>query len=650
MREIIFLIAFLSSCQALAQDNDPLLFSIGDDKVHVSEFKYIYEKNNAGSADYSEKSINEYLDLYKKFKLKVHKAKSLGMDTIKSLQRELEGYRKQLADSYLKDKEIADRLVDEVLGRAQEDREVSHIFFAADEKAGATMKERARKKADETYEKLKANKGAGFGMMAKTLSEDKTSSKNEGYLGYYTAPLPDGFYEFERAMYDTPKGSFSKPIRSKMGYHIIYVSNIRPARGEMEIAHILIKSMVNGATRPDAKRLIDSLDARLKKGEAFEDVAKAYSEDNKTKQLGGYLGFMGVNQYEKIFEDSAFGLTKDGQVSKPVKSKVGYHLIKRISQRTLGNDKKARKRIQSRLSKNDRQSIAENQLLDNVKLETGFKENRKLLEDFTSTLDESFYTYKWSTQDDYKLKGALFNIEKRYYNIKDFAEFTKKSIRTRLKFQKSNDFNEAVDYLYDAFVRQELLAHEEANLEEKYPDFKALMREYREGILLFEITKNEVWDKASQDTVGLKSFFEENRSSYMWPDRLKTKKVTFKSEESDKLYKYAKKKGFKKFMDKYGKDKKYEVLALEVIMEDNVFGGDRNKLKTGEISDLNKVSEPFFYVFESSIPSSRKTMEEARGYVIADYQDKLESGWVKSLMNEFPININSETLKGLVKK
>lgn len=649
MRKIVLLIAFFSTCLIQAQSDDPVLFTIGEDKVTVSEFKYIYEKNNAGAADYSEKSVSEYLDLYKKFKLKVHKARQLGMDTISSLQRELEGYRKQLADSYLKDKEISDKLVDEVFQRSQEDRKVAHIFFSSAENAPPALQEKVEQRAKDVHSKLKTNKGAGFELMAKTLSDDKASAKNEGILGYYTAPLPDGFYEFESAMYETPVGSFTKPIKSKMGYHIIKVLDTRPARGEVEIGHILIKTKVKGQERPRAKQFVDTLALRIKNGEPFEDVARQFSEDNKTKDLGGYLGYMGINQYEPVFEDAAFALEQDGQVTGPILSKVGYHLIKRISRRTVGSDEKAKKRIQSRISKNDRQGIAENQLLEAVKKEANFSENRHLLDDFVATLDDGFFSYKWEPRTDYIKKGALFNVADRYYNVDDFADFCKKSVRSRLKYAKIKELPETADILLDAFIRQEILAYEEANLEEKYPDFKALMREYREGILLFEITKNEVWDKASQDTVGLEEYFKANRSQYMWPERLQVKKISFDSPETEKLYKFAKKKGWEKFIEKYAGDSQHNIIATDDVLNENIFKGDLRKLKAGQLSELNKSNGTYFYAFKSVIPSGTKTLDEARGYVIADYQDKLEKEWVESLKKDFPIEVESKTLKSLIR-
>ena len=319
------MLLFLTLFQLDAQKNDKVLFSIGDEKVYVSEFNYIYEKNNAKDADYSKESLEEYLDLYKKFKLKVHKAKDVGLDTVKTLREELAGYRKQLANSYLKDKEINARLIDEVVERMKEDVEVSHIFVSAEDRATQQVKSGALMKVNEIKKKLDG--GSPFDLMAKSLSEDRSSANKKGYLGYYTAPLPNGFYEFENAMYETKKGQISQPVKSKMGYHVIKVLDRRPARGQVEISHILLRKKGVNRTLPKTKILADSVYLLLKEGRNFENMAGKFSDDSKTKAKGGYLGFIGINQFDKIFEDAAFALENDNDYSKPIETDIGFHII-----------------------------------------------------------------------------------------------------------------------------------------------------------------------------------------------------------------------------------------------------------------------------------------------------------------------------------
>ncbi len=654
MKKIIYLLIFFQASILTAQSEDPILFTVADNDVHLSEFKYIYEKNNADKADYSQQSINEYLDLYKKFKLKVHRARMQGLDTVKTLQSELAGYRKQLAATYLKDKEIAERLVNEVEDRYIEDREVSHIFIAAGEKDSDEKKERAWDKIVNIHNKLVQNDGAGFGLMAKSLSEDPASAKNNGYLGFYTSPLPDGFYEFENAMYTTGVGEFSKPFRSRMGYHILHVTQARDARGEMEIAHILIRKRKDGMALAETKAKIDSIYAKLDAGENFEEIATQFSQDLKTKDKGGYLGFFGINQYELPFEDAAFRLHNDNQYSRPVETKLGYHIIKRISKRDYGNKTRARKRIETRINNNNRFKIAEEKLLNDVKEEAGFIEERMQLRRFVQSVGDNFYSYKWEPHNFDSKKMTLFTLAGKEHTLNDFGYYVKTNIRERLKFSKNTSISEATDVLYDKYVKEIVMSYEEANLESKYPDFKSLMREYREGILLFEITKNEVWDKASQDTVGLRNFYEANKLKYNWPNRLKIDKITVTGKDDKAVqsaYKYAKKKGYKKFKEKYDNDANYKVYYNQETVEDASEEAAKFKSKqAGSISELQSANNGGNFSFLTEVlPARMKSLAEARGYVIADYQDQLEKKWVDELKSSYPVMVNQETLNSIIR-
>jgi len=652
MRMVIFLFCALQSIAAYTQANDPVLFEVADDAVHLSEFTYIYEKNNADNADYSKESLNEYLELYKKFKLKVKRAKAIGLDTVQALNEELAGYRSQLAKSYLKDKEISERLVTQVMDRMEQDVEVSHIFVSASPRARKESIEAAEQKIADIYDKVQENDGKYFETMAQTLSEDKISSKKGGRLGYYTAPLPDGFYNFENAMYETEVGKVSKPIRSKMGFHILKVSDKRPARGQLEISHILIRNEKSASINTKDQILADSVYNLVKDGRSFENMAAKFSDDLKTKSNGGYLGFFGINQYEASFENAAFGLAEDGDVSRPIQTKLGYHIIKRISKRDNSDKEKLKKRIENRIRKDDRFAIAEEKLLEDVKKQAGFREEKLTLKRFTTALNSDFYSYKWE-QPSFNDNLNLFTLGEETYTLNDFASYVKTNIRERLKFSKNKPVQEAGEEMYDSFLKEKVMAYEESNLEKKYPDFKSLMQEYREGILLFEITKQEVWDKASQDSTGLKKFYDNNANQYMWPERANVYKYTITSTKKDDAtaaYQYAQKKGHDKFIKKYKDDKETFVkFTKETVSQEDkaVEGMTFGKKSVSKLTHSGRTST--FYRFVESVKPVAKTLSEARGYVIADYQDYLESNWVKELMKTYPIKVNQKVLKSITK-
>ena len=647
---LLLAILLITANVLTAQDEDPVLFTVADSEVRLSEFKYIYEKNNSDKADYSKESLEEYLELYKKFKLKVQRAREIGLDTVRSLQTELEGYRKQLAKSYLKDKEISESLINEVIERMQTDIQVEHIFVSAETKSSEARKNAAKEKIYNIYDKLTTNGGEGFADMAKTLSEDKLSAIKGGKLGYYTSPLPDGFYEFENAMYSLKPGEYSKPVKSKMGYHIVRVTDTRPARGEMEIAHILVRKKSRSLAA--AKTLIDSVYGLLDEGRNFENMAAKFSEDTKSKSNGGYLGYFAINQYERAFEDAAFSLESDGAYTKPVETDLGYHIIKRVSKRDNSDIDRVRKRIQARINNNDRFSIAEEKMIETVKLEAGFDEDPLMLKRFSTALDEGFYSYKWQASD-YDDNMIMFTLAGKDYNLDAFAQYCKSSVRERLKFNKTTPPAEAAEKLYADFIKEKVMKYEEANLENKYADFRALMREYREGILLFEITKQEVWDKASQDSAGLVQFFNESGKVYEWPERVAVYKYKIEGDDNGAIavYSFAQKKSHDKLVEKFGKSDQIKLEFEELIVDKSAEMIQGLELKNNSVTKLITKPKPAnFVAFKELVAPTPKTLEEAKGYVIADYQDHLESNWIKKLEKAYPIKLNKKVFSSIVKK
>ncbi len=645
---LFVLVALILPIGINAQNEDPVLFSVKNNPVHVSEFLYIYSKTNRDKANFSKASLEEYLDLYTKFKLKVQRAKDMQLDTIPSLQQELAGYRKQLADSYLLDKEVTEKLIREAYERSLKDVKISHIMVSLKKNPSPQDTLLAYKRIMQIKGKLDG--GSDFVKVAKSLSDDKSAATNNGNLGYFTSPFPNGFYDFESAAYALPKGKHSQPVRTPIGYHIIRVEDVRPARGEMEAAHILIRK---DAQNP--KRDIDSVYAQLENGYQFEEAAKIYSADKKTASKGGYVGFFGISKYEKAFEDAVFALTEDGTYTKPVQTLAGWHIIKRISRKSAPDYDKAKTRLKAKIQKDTRFELAKVAMVEQIKEANGFKSMSGSISQFGAILDKEFLTYRWQAPKE-KSKEVIFALGNDQHTLGDFTTYLQKESRKRMQMAKTGSVVNALTTLYKDYITETALKYEERNLEAKYPDFKALMREYEEGILLFEITKKEVWDKASQDTTGLRKFYEKNKSKYKWGKRAVVSTYTLNDAAhlTEKVSKFAQKNSPSAVLVKYNKEEKMPVSQQETIVERG-----RNKeidamdWKPGTLSKMEmdrKNKRITFMKVEKILEPSTKKLNEARGYVVADYQDFLEKQWLTELKKAYKVQTNKKVFKGLIKK
>ena len=638
-----------------AQKGSDVLMEVGGNKVSVDEFRYIYEKNNGNNADYSKASLDEYIDLYTKFKLKVEKAKSMRLDTIVALQKELQGYRTQLANSFLTDKEVFNKLVEEIHERQKEDVRISHILVTVNSKGANKRKEEAKKKLLNIKQQLK--EGKLFADLAKEYSDDRNTKDKGGDLGFITAYLPSGFYQLENAMYDLKLNEVSDPIETKLGFHIVQVTEKRPARGHIEVAHIFRKTdKTNRTSVTESKRIMDSLYVALQNDANFGQLAKSFSEDKNTNNKGGVLPVFGIAVYDSKFEDTAFNLENDGQISKPIRTAVGHHIIKRISKPAPKTIDELKVILKEKIKKFDRYETAQDKMIEKVKETSQFRERRNVLKNFAATLNEDFYSYKWKPSKDLNDDVLMSFGPNSDESLSDFAAFAKKQTRLRSQFDKTKPLAEAVEEIYDEFVKTKAFEYEQANLETKYPEFKALMREYQEGILLFEATKINVWDKANQDTLGLYKFYEQNKSEYIFEEQATIGKYivnTTDAKQLKKIMKCAKKHSPEKTLKRFNKNGKELIEYTEIDVEPGnkeLVGLEFKKKSISEpVIDTNSKKSLFKKVVKIS-PSRRKSLKEARGYVVADFQDQLEKQWITELKREYSVEINQDIYNLLLKK
>lgn len=638
---------------SFGQQQDEILFSVNGQGIGVSEFLYIYGKNNAKDADYSRKSLQEYLDLYKKFKLKVAKARAMKLDTLPELREELNTYKQQVSNSYIMDKEVTDQLIREVYERQRKDLSLKHIFFQVLPNALPQDTLAAWKRAMKAYGELMG--GVPFGKVVQENSDDRSNINHSGDLGYVTSMLPDGFYEVENTIYSLQPGDVSLPVRSSAGYHILRVDDIRPARREMEIAQILIKKPTEREQDQAGKPNADKVYSLLKNGSDFAEMVRTFSNDESTKAKDGYIGFVGINQFEKSFEDAIFQLEKDWDISTPIESRVGWHIIKRISKKAELPFEESREKIKALVEADGRFMYARNRVIDKIKQANGFKVNQNHLNAFIQSLPPEFTSYSWevpATMPD----DELFTLGAKTYTTREFAHYLRQNTRERLQYAAGTPASQVVPAIFNTYVTEKTIEFEQEHLAKAYPEFRNLMREYEEGILLFEITRQSVWDKASTDTTGLNQFFNKNRNKYKWEERARVTEYTVRTKDESTIktiYELSRKKEVDKLVKHFDKAYPGMVSFEKTYVEKTTEGSGVTPWVAGQVTPYTIDKENGLATWrkvEKIVPPQLKTLDESRGYVIADYQDFLEKAWIVQLEKEFPITVNHLVFESLVKK
>ncbi|MBR6091327.1 MAG: peptidylprolyl isomerase [Bacteroidales bacterium] len=655
MKKVLVLLIALTPALLFAQGwKSKTLITLGDNNISAGEFMGVYEKNNVQSDVIDKKSVNEYLDMYVNFKLKVIEAENLKMDTMPKFVKEYNSYREQLAKPYFSSEEANEQLIEEAYERMHWDINAAHILVKCDVNAVPADTLKAYNRAMEIRKRI--INGENFGDVAEDTSDDISVSDttvngrfykgNRGELGYFT--VFDMVYPFETGAYNTKEGQISLPVRSDFGYHIIKVNSKTPACGTIRAAHIFLAVNDSDPEKTDSvvKAKAYNVYNEIKKdGSNWEVIVRKYSDDKGSAANEGLLSPFKVNQIVPEFITVVKGL-QPKEISEPVKTNYGYHIIRLIATSGVKDIEDEHENIKKRVEKDMRAKVSEEVVLNRFKKENKFKEYVKVKDAFIATIDSTLKEGNYVMAEGVDTSKVLFKFGKQKYTVADFVEFIREN-------QVKQPFMSAGSYaykLYDEYLKRSAFAYEDAHLEEKYPDFKLLVQEYHDGILLFDLMDKEVWKKAEQDTVGLENYYNAHKDEYMWGERLKTVYATVNHPENvarvEELVK-----------TDLGMDSIRAILKAEEIRGvsvkirywqhgDNV-DIDETEWKAGELrvipSTVDKTTK-IVRVLEVRDPEP-KTLNEAKGLVISAYQQQLEEDWLNELKAKYPVTVNEKTLE-----
>lgn len=650
----IFTLIFLYGSFAQLE-GDEVLMTIGNEDVTVDEFLYVYKKNNPSADSIDREDMMEYLDLYINFRLKVMEAKEMKLDTSDKFRKELAGYRKQLAQPYFRDDKLEEKLIKEAYERKLEDIRARHILITVDKNAPPADTLAAYEKVMDIRNRVM--NGEDFGELAAEFSDDPSARDmeatggrpgrkgNKGDLGYFT--VFDMVYPFETGAYQTEVGDVSKPVRTDYGYHLIYVVDRQPALGQVQVAHIYVAKPKEDTEEAEAKAKakIDTAYQRLQAGQEWDEVVKEFSEDQGSVNTGGKLPWFGANRMVPDFIVAVRKLKESGDISEPVKTSFGWHIIKLLETSPVGSFKEEELGIRNRLIKDKRYQLTEDVILNKIKTDNGFKEFPEAKDALLDIFDSTLIQGNWDPEKAAGMDKPVFTLGGRDYTQYDFAKYLSKKQKRRI-----DNFTFFLNEQYGNYVEESCIDFEDKRLEEKYPEFRMLVKEYYDGILLFDLTDQKVWSKAVEDTTGLEEFYNSNKSNYMWDKRLHA--VLYTVNDPDKVSTAALK-------EKVNSDMSVDdILAFFNSEDTQVITADSGKFLKGDnhIVDVIRWKKGFAgpVVLDNQNGYARviavldpepKTIDEARGLITADYQNFLEEAWIKNLRSKYEVSINDTVLQ-----
>lgn len=635
---IISALACAAILSASASKNaDPVLMTINGKDVRQSEFEYLYHKNNLQQL--APQSIDEYIEMFIVYKLKVADAEAAGLHQTDAFTKEFNGYCAELSRPYLRDSIVEKRLIEEAYARMATSRKVSHIMLPL----GSTYdeKEANRMKLDSIRTAI-VNGSADFGEMAVRYSSDRSARVNNGSMGYINVNSYP--YPFEKTAWETPVGEISPVIEdAPFGFHIIRVEDQRPNPGKVEARHIL--KLTNGLSEEEGaakKAQIDSIYNLLANGGDFDAIARAESEDPGSAANGGRLGWFGPGEMVKEFEDAAFGL-KDGGISAPFKTAYGYHIVQTLAHRGIGSLAEESERIKAAISRDMRSVMPETERMAQLKAELGVKiDSTGLMQARSRMTGDSPAEQLRSLQADNSL---IATVGKRVISIGDVINYIPSNV-----LEGANDAFTVLNSGLENKINETVVEETRKNLAENNSEYRNLTNEYRDGILLFEISNRNVWERSASDTEGLQKFFSANRAKYTWDKPHYKGYVIFATNDSiaGEAQKYLAANQVENdslvsvMRANYGRNIKIEKVVTgkgENAIVDNVaFNGERPEAPGRWTA---------WFGYAGRVIDTPEEANDVRGTVASDYQQLLESEWIKALRKKYKVKLNKKALKAL---
>jgi peptidyl-prolyl cis-trans isomerase SurA len=631
----MFFLAHAQSVATKQKKEKPItVFSVAGDVVTAEEFIYLYNKNHQNKAeDFTDQKIQEYLSLFINFKLKVHEAKKRGMDTTSAFLKEYNSYRDELRKPYLPDAKLTDSLMKLTYERLKEEIKASHILIRL--KPDASPEDSLKAYTRIIGIRNKIIQGEDFAKAAVAYSDDESAKINQGSLGYFTSLQM--VYPFETAAYHTPVGQVSLPVRTRFGYHIIKVFDRRPARGEVEVAHIMIRTGEQKDAEK-AKNSIFTIYEQLQAGVKWDELCKQYSEDAATKDAGGKLrpfgsgGMAAVPEFERI----AFELQNPGDISDPFQTQYGWHIIRLEKKIPLQSFDAMQATLKNRVTRDERTELSKQALQTKLRKDYKYVENAETKKKVMSLADSSLLRGAWKPPLNVVLdKEVLFTVQGVGYSVKDFFAYARSNQKAT-----SQPPAKILENLYNNYTDAIIFQKVEEQIIRDNPNFRYLLQEYYEGILLFEIMENEVWNKAAEDSVGQHAYFMSHQSDYEATERAKA--IIYSSNSKDVVAQL-------QVLVESGDETKVDefVTGKKVKMESGYF-------KKADKAVLQKVpwtkglysteNNGMYYLawLKDILPAGPMSFEEARPAIISDYQAFLEKMWLEQLKRRYSVKVNEK--------
>lgn len=646
MNKVVYLLIFVSFF-SFAQDLDQLpLVTLEGKEIMADEFIRVYNKNlDVLKQQDQEESLEDYLQLFIHFHLKLAAARDLGIHEEEAFQKEFEKYYKQLADNYIANGDVTDEMIEETYRRLLTEVRVSHLLITVPPNAADSIWEAALDKTHHLKKRLTENE-ATFEELAIQFSQDPSVKENKGDMGWFKAFKM--VHPFEDASYQLEVGEISEPVKTQFGYHLVKKTGERESVGKLKAAHIMLRSD-NAEKKEENKAQIFKIYEQLKAGDSFEDLAKHFSDDKNTAENGGELAPFEVGEINsKIFEDKAFALQDPGDYTEPFSTQFGWHIVKKLGSIPVESFDEMKEGLRRKIKTSNRAKLLNERIKENIISYYDVEIDQEAIDFFVALIDQRIYKANWKMDNSaVDLSQQILKIEEEVFTYQDFSNYIENQQRG---FTGKRPFKDLVNELFNRFVYVNLVEYHKPKLTQIDRDFELKINEYKHGLMIFEIMEREIWDVAKSDSVALENYYNKHKENYQTPVMINADVLTLDNKKSAKK--------FLKQVNKRGKSIDEAFNSTTSVIRKTIENTPVEDLSLPKDFDVQLGINPYFeknnkYVIlqvKAILPPKQLQLDEVRGQVISDYQNRLEENWLSQLKEKYTYKVNQDALEILKEK
>jgi len=628
--------------------NETVIAEVKGNTIYLSEL-YQQFKRTSVQTDNSEiidyvSELSAFLPLYVDYRAKLESAKDAGLFTDPEITEELSSYELQTAFPYWLENKIKADLLNELDERSQIELNASHILINLPNNPTPSDTLRVYNRLLDA--RTQALSGADFDSLSSVYSSVQNGRSVGGPLGYFSGGW--AVKEFEDVAYSLSKDQVSMPFRTQFGYHIIKLHDQRPSSPDRLVSHVFLRVSNEDQVDEVLEQALVGYNEYQSGVIDWANFVQNYSQDPQSGPVEGRIGWVNHGRYDARFTDVVMNIEKPGDITSPFFSGYGVHVVKLDSIKTYTSEEQRLIELNGRLQSLPRFRNNRSYTLKSVRNSGTEVIHNSTLSSFESLLQEQKNVpYASIPLTDEVMKQPVYSLNNSTHTLGEYLEW----IINNTDATSSNNYLYSYrDEFFNAMAEKQIVPI----TKQVFPEFGKLSQEYLNGLVIFKISEDSIWNYSKIDTARVYELYEANKDSYSYDTRYFYTRI---SAINDSLTLAAR----SALISGIPQDSVRRQLNGVVIRDDVVSDISEapftylSELEVGESTDsFDYRNRPTVFILNKIDQARPMSFDEAFFRVVSEYQPIREKEWLNRLrslyqVQSFPEAITQQNMDKLLR-